>query len=235
MKKRYLIIGSLVVAVLGLTAILLAIILCSKDSTPIETNPVTESVPQTGQQPPESETPNDEVCSHVYGEWSVVIPATCTEQGEEERICSKCGEKETRTLNAIEHHYVSGACEYCGEVLPIINNLEFTLLSDGTYEVSGIRICNANEIVIPSTYNGKPVTSIGAQAFYNCSSLTSIEILDGVKSIDTWALYGCSSLASIEIPDSVTSIGDSAFQSCSSLTSIEIPDGVMSIGYRTFY
>ena len=58
--------------------------------------------------------------------------------------------------------------------------------------------------------------------YYDCSSLTSINIPDGVTSIWDRAFYGCSSLTSITIPDGVTSIWDRAFYGCSSLTSITL-------------
>ena len=64
--------------------------------------------------------------------------------------------------------------------------------------------------------------SIVSCSFWNCSSLTSIEIPSGVTSIGDMAFYYCSSLTSIEIPSSVTSIGDGAFFDCSSLTSITV-------------
>ena len=71
-----------------------------------------------------------------------------------------------------------------------------------------------------SEYN---VTSIGRQAFYECSSLASIIIPEGVTSIGYGAFFGCNSLTSITIPDSVTYI-ENAFFGCDSLTSIEVSE-----------
>ena len=74
-------------------------------------------------------------------------------------------------------------------------------------------------ILISNTYdNGQGVlvfddtiTSIGKNAFRDCTSLASVTIPNGVTSIGGQAFDGCSSLASITIPDSVTSIGNYAF------------------------
>ena len=87
---------------------------------------------------------------------------------------------------------------------------------------------------IQEIYIGSSVTSIGNNAFSNCSSLTSITIPDSVTSIGTSVFTNCSTLTSVTIPDSVTSIGTSAFGSCYILTSITIPDSVTSIGNNAF-
>ena len=88
---------------------------------------------------------------------------------------------------------------------------------------------NGGDVVVP-----EGVTSIGNEAFYECSSLTSVTIPDGVMSIEDDAFRYCENLTSVTISDSVTSIGDRAFSSCSSLSSVTIPDSVTSIGDGAF-
>ncbi|MBR2480935.1 MAG: leucine-rich repeat protein, partial [Clostridia bacterium] len=61
-------------------------------------------------------------------------------------------------------------------------SLVFELKEDDTYKVTGYT-GEPTSIVIPSSYNGKAVTSIGEKAFYKCKSLTSIEIPSSVTSI----------------------------------------------------
>ena len=81
-----------------------------------------------------------------------------------------------------------------------------------------------SHIIIP-----QGVTSIGARAFEDCKSLTSITIPDSVTSIGESAFSWCDSLTSITIPNSVTSIGNSAFFACVSLKSIRIPKGTRNM------
>ena len=112
------------------------------------------------------------------------------------------------------------------------NGCELTLVGDG-YEVTGVERSKTN-LEIPSTYKGKPITSIGDNAFSNRDSLTSVTIPDSVTCIGEWAFYDCDGLASIIIPDSVTTIDSYAFRNCDSLIGIGIPDSVTSIGLGVF-
>ena len=86
-----------------------------------------------------------------------------------------------------------------------------------------------SQIVIPRSWNGYSVVSIGNSAFRGCSSLSSISIPSSVTSIGDWAFEDCSSLSSVSITEGVTSIGECAFFECSSLASISIPSSVTSI------
>ena len=78
------------------------------------------------------------------------------------------------------------------------------------------------------------VTSIGNYAFYNCDSLTGVELPKTVTSIGNYAYYDCDSLISLVLPENVTSIGSDAFEYCDGLTELDIPSGVKTIGSYAF-
>ena len=80
-------------------------------------------------------------------------------------------------------------------------------------------------------YIDDEITFIGVYAFYNCSSLTTVDLPEAT-SIGNYAFYNCSSLATVDLPEA-TSIGDYAFQSCSSLATVDLPEAT-SIGSSAF-
>jgi hypothetical protein len=64
------------------------------------------------------------------------------------------------------------------------------------------------------------VISIGENAFFGCSELTSVAIPASVKAIGIAAFVLCDNLASVSIPSSVSAIGAEAFNSCNKLTAV---------------
>ena len=113
--------------------------------------------------------------------------------------------------------------------------LVFRLSSDRrSYYVSDY-VGTSSNVVIPSEYEGLPVTGIGEYAFAECDDLASVTILEGVTSIGMDAFYGCSNLVSVVIPDSVVEIGSKAFYYCYNLIFMDIPNSVTSIGTDAFY
>ena len=90
-------------------------------------------------------------------------------------------------------------------------------------------VAGCKNTVIPGS-----VTTIGNNAFSNCTGLTSITIPNSVTTIGDQAFFGCTGLTSITIPNSVTTIGYTAFYKCTGLTSITIPGSVTKIEEDTF-
>lgn len=102
----------------------------------------------------------------------------------------------------------------------------FELNEDGkTYSVvfvggelmhSGTR---EDEIIIPATYNGLPVTTIATDAISGYY-ISNVIISEGITSIEERGFNGCNSLTSVTIPGTVTKIDNLAFLLCELLTSI---------------
>jgi hypothetical protein len=81
--------------------------------------------------------------------------------------------------------------------LPAFAQAQLTFTTNnGAITITGYNAAAGLNVVIPAMTNGYPVTDIGPDAFFNCTSLTSVII-----------------------PASATGIGDFAFAACTSLRS----------------
>ncbi len=78
--------------------------------------------------------------------------------------------------------------------------LTFTSNGNGTCTLTGIGACKDICVVVPATSpSGDKVTAIGAQAFYNCTSITVVQIPASVTQIGHLAFGGCTGLVYITV------------------------------------
>ncbi len=182
----------------------------------------------TGSQTPSDPTTPNEPHVHFYGEWLVTTLATCTDDGEQERVCS-CGDKETEKINSTGHNFNSfQVCENCWCSL----GFEYTEV-EGGYSVAIGKVTDKN-IVIPSEYKGQPIIAVKSSGFENCKFIESVVIPEGVKRIDAWAFKNCTALKTVSMPESLDIIGEFAFDGCSKIEDVVIPKNVTEIQAGAF-
>lgn len=115
------------------------------------------------------------------------------------------------------------------------------------YTASGVRTQGTNsgggggsdaedgiiERTISGAYTNSRVTTIGMNAFHNCSSLTTASF-PNVTTISSSAFYRCSSLTEASFPKA-KSIGSQAFRNCTKLMSLYIlASSVATLGPSAF-
>ena len=88
-------------------------------------------------------------------------------------------------------------------------------------------------VIIPDIIDGKPVTIIAEEAFYNNRDLTGIEIPDSVKYVYDSAFENCSNLKSAVLGNGMTKISKNTFYKCA-LENIEFGDNITYIGAYAF-
>ena len=115
-------------------------------------------------------------------------------------------------------------------------------------------------IIIPDSYNGKPIKSIFPSAFENCQQITSVIINNSSSefhllgsafanctnlqtvdfsnctftSLGGFAFEGCINLRNIKLPDTLTMISSYDFYGCTNLTEITLPSSLEEIGPQAF-
>ena len=119
------------------------------------------------------------------------------------------------------------ACLYVGKkrgFYPYSAGVTYTLKDDTlvvggkSYTVSGIGSFNGGELKIAGRYKGYNVSTIGASAFLNNSTITSVILQSPTKIIENSAFENCNKLKTVTIPKSVERIGAYAFRGCLRLT-----------------
>lgn len=195
---------------------------------------------------------------HVYGEWQQTVAPKCEQEGKKERVC-ECGEKEEEAIpatghswkpnnDAVSHWSECNACDAkkdvevhdgnpcadCGFTV-YSERLEFKLNSDETgYILAGIGECADTALVVPATYENKPVVAVDGFAFKDNKDVTAVRLPASVKTISTAAFMYCTNLASVYIPEGVERIEGSVFNGCTALDNVVLPDSIKFIGGLAF-
>lgn len=105
-------------------------------------------------------------------------------------------------------------------------------LEDDSYAVMTYE-GNDEEVTIPGTYSGKPVTVLYDELFKNHKEIKKVHIPNIVTNIGGFVFEGCDQLKSVRLPESLEEMWQYAFVR-SSIEIIEIPGSVRSIIPFTF-
>ena len=209
--------------------------------------------------PCEKETVQVRYCTEcgVQDETTNTIPAlghdwkdaTCTEP----KICQRegCGLTDGESIGhsycamvtpptAIDDGYNTYTCSNCGDSFTeIIIPIEFTVTKSNRTQI-GYTGAEGEELTIPATFESNGawyrVTSIGKDAFRDCTGLTSVVLPDSVTSIESRSFAYCASLESVILGENskLVTIGDGAFLSSIELEMIIIPINISFIEAAAF-
>lgn len=193
----------------------------------------TTIVPETTVTP---ETDIPETTAHVHDFVSSENAASCTGEGKIIHSCA-CGYSYTETLPIVEHNFINDVCSMCGfNNIKASDGLFFALNADQvSYSVQSIGFCKDTDIVIPSQYQGLPVTGVLREAFKKNTNITSVVFPDTMICINSWSFIGCSALEKVIFNEGLTEIQEYAFQSCTNLKEISFPKSIQKLGDGSFY
>lgn len=141
-----------------------------------------------------------------------------------------------------DHSIENNECTVCGykietELEPSDYLLFKPYKSNTAYAVTGLRQdVDIKDVVIPTTYEDKPVICIGSNAFKD-AKIDTVVIPEGITEIGENA-FRDSSIKEIILPSTITKVYDYAFNNCSKLVKFTIHPSLKSsilVGnYETF-
>lgn len=112
--------------------------------------------------------------------------------------------------------------------------LQMELKAGGTYTVTGMGNVTDGVIVVPSVYEGLPVTAVARSAFANNVNITAVILPDSIVTINSRAFDGCTALTEAVLPNNAT-MGEYVFNGCKNLVKVNLPANLTTVPRYTFY
>lgn len=112
--------------------------------------------------------------------------------------------------------------------------LKYEAVGDGYAVVGFEEGCTDTTVVIPAKFDGKPVTEIGAEAFFQNDTIEEVVLPKSIKRIGEYSFYNCPALRTFTLPDGITELGEGAFAYCNAIESVHIPASVETFGIGVF-
>ena len=96
---------------------------------------------------------------------------------------------------------------------------------------------NCQEVEIPASVEGNPVTVLGDSLFDNNKVLTKISFPDCIKVIGKYCFYNCINMeGTLNLPAGLVTLSDYSFDGCEFLSGeLKLPEGLQEIGTDVFY
>lgn len=98
------------------------------------------------------------------------------------------------------------------------------------------------KLVVPDTYNGKPVVEIADNAFYYRlnnirytlqKNISEVVLPETIRKVGKEAFYYLTDIKKVNMPSSLTEIGEDAFWS-TGISEVILPDGLKTVGRNAF-
>lgn len=115
---------------------------------------------------------------------------------------------------------------------------EFIFKQEDNNAVLNKYVGNQESVIIPSSWNGLPVTKISAKAFLSCKSLKNLVISDNITDIEAWAFAHMKNLQEVSLPANDITFGRDVFLDCPELKQIKLTNDMSgnpgTASYLTF-
>ena len=242
MKKKNLIIGLTVAALLIACIVTLAL---------IPNNPVSDLLGIIG----------SEKCVHNYTSYTLSGIPTYDTPASVQSTCTRCQEIRTQSVTAatgllyetddegnvriVSADNVKGSILYIsskqpngasvdiiGESVFFENNFEAIFIEEGIRAMEDNAFSHSTtlkEIHLPGS-----IETYGSYTFAGCTNLTTAVLAPNTTKLGMNQFYECSSLTTINLPDGIQDLPLGLFFGCTALTEIQLPNSLVNVGAEAF-